>query len=173
MRAGVAFLAVLASVAFAGCGYRIAGRADTIPVKVKTIAIPPFGNATTRYKLTDQLAGAIAREFIGRTRYRIVADQNEADAVLTGSIANLTTSPTIFDPATGRASGVQVNVFIQLTLKEKATGAVLYHQPNMEFRQRYEISLDQAAFFNESDAGLQRLSRDVARSVVTAILENF
>ena len=58
---------------------------DLIPKTVHTIAIPAFTNPTTRYKLTDQLPEAIAREFISRTRYRIVSDPNPADAVLKGA----------------------------------------------------------------------------------------
>jgi hypothetical protein len=43
----------------------------------------------------------------------------------------------------------------------------------MEFRQRYEISVDQLAYFEESDVALARLSQDVARTLVSSILENF
>jgi hypothetical protein len=43
----------------------------------------------------------------------------------------------------------------------------------MEFRERYEISVDQRAYFDESDAALDRLTEDVARTMVSAILEKF
>jgi hypothetical protein len=43
----------------------------------------------------------------------------------------------------------------------------------VEFRERYEISVNPQQYFDESQAALQRLSRDVARTVVSAILENF
>jgi hypothetical protein len=40
--------------------------------------------------------------------------------------------------------------------------------------QRYEISVTSPqAYFEESDAALDRLSRDVARDLVSSILENF
>jgi hypothetical protein len=156
-----------------GCGYHVAGHSDLIPAKIKTIAIPAFGNVTTRYKLTDRLPAAITREFLNRTRYRIVADPREADAILSGAVIAFLTTPTVFDPATGRASGVQVNVYLQITLKEQGSGKVIYSQPNMEFRQRYEISVDPRAFFDESDPALERLSQDVARTVVSGILSSF
>jgi len=156
-----------------GCGYHTGGHADLLPKKIKTIAIPAFGNVTTRYKLAETLPADITREFISRTRYRIVADPREADAVLTGAVVNFGTYPTIFDPVSGRATGVQAVVILQLTLTDRATGAVLFSRPGQEFRERYEISVDPAAYFDESTAALQRLSRDVARSVVSAVLENF
>jgi hypothetical protein len=43
----------------------------------------------------------------------------------------------------------------------------------VEFRERYEISVSPQQYFDEMPAALQRLSKDVARTVVSAILENF
>ncbi len=149
------------------------GKADLLPRRVKTIAVPAFGNITTRYKVSDRLAAAITREFISRTRYQVVADPNEADAVLRGTVTNFLAYPTIYDPGTGRASGVQVILIMQVYLTDRSSGSVLFQRPNMEFRERYEISVDQSAYFDESDVALERLSRDVARSVVSAVLENF
>jgi hypothetical protein len=157
----------------AGCGYQAGGRADLVPKAVHTIAIPAFTNQTTRYKLTDQLPEAIAREFIMRTRYRIVRDVTTADAVLTGTVLSYTSFPTVFDPTTGRASGVEVHVTMRLFLVERATGKMLYTRPNFEMRERYQISIDPTAFFEESDAALARASQQTAQQVVSSILEAF
>jgi hypothetical protein len=169
MRAAVAMLAAL----LGGCGYHVGGKADLLPKNIKTIAIVPFANVTTRYKLAERLPADITREFITRTRYAVVADPNEADAILSGAVINFAAYPTIFDPASGRATGVQAVVNLQLTLTDRQTGAVLFARPGIEFRERYEISVDPKAYFDESTAALERLSRDVSRSVVSAILENF
>ena len=64
---------------FLSCGYHVSGTADVLPKNVKTIAIPAFGNITTRYKLSDVLSAAVTREFISRTRYQVVTDVNSAD----------------------------------------------------------------------------------------------
>lgn len=157
----------------ASCGYHVAGRADVLPKNINVIAIPAFGNVTTRYKIANLLSGAITREFISRTRFRIVADPDQADAVLSGSVIGFYTYPTTFDPATGRASGVQAIVVLQVSLRARATNAVLLDRPRMEFRSNYEISIDPKAYFDESDVAMDRLSRDVAHSVVSAVLENF
>lgn len=166
-------LAACAALSTSGCGYHVSGHADLLPKTIRTIAVPAFGNATVRYKLSDRLAQAITREFLSRTRYRVIHNENEADAILRGSVVNLMAFPTTFDTATGRAAGVQVSVGLQLTLHERATGKVLYQNPGMEVRERYEISVDPVAYFEESDTALDRLSISVARAVVSAILENF
>ena len=155
------------------CGYHAAGRGDLIPKTIRSIAIPAFTNATTRYRLTDQLPEAIAREFISRTRYRIVSNPEIADAVLEGTVLGYTSFPTVFDPATSRASAVEVHVTMRLNLQERATGKSLYNRPNYEVRERYQISVDPKAFFEESDSALARASQQTARQVVSSILENF
>ncbi len=169
-RAAVLLLAALAA---AGCGYHVGGRADLLPSTLRTIAIPAFGNASPRYRLAGQLPAAITREFLARTRYRVVADPNEADAVLYGTVTNYASFPTLFDQRTGRASAVQVHVFLDLKLVERESGNVLFERQNYEFRGRYEIAVDQAQYFDESATALERLSREVARQVVSSILEAF
>lgn len=171
MRRAAAVLA--AAAALAGCGYHVGGRADLLPDTLRTIAIPAFGNASPRYRLTAQLPAAITREFLTRTRYRVVADPNEADAVLYGTVRSYFSFPTLFDQSTGRASGVQVSVFLDVKLVERETGKVLFEQQNYEFRGRYEIAVDQAQYFDESSTALERLSREVARQLVSSILEAF
>ena len=163
----------LLALLWSGCGYHVSGHADTLPKTIKTIAVPPFSNNTTRYRLTERLPAAITREFLSRTRYKVVGDPKDADAVLNGSVITYAAFPTTFDPATGRASAVQVYVHLGFTLTERATGAVLYSQPNFEARERYEISTDQRAYFEESDPAMDRLSQYVARMVVSAVLEKF
>jgi hypothetical protein len=155
------------------CGYHVAGRADLVPKHIQTIAVPAWGNATRRYKLSEQLTAAVTREFISRTRFHIVADPGQADAILTGAVVNFFSYPTVFDPVTGRASGVEVIVVVQMKLTDRTDNKVLLDRPSFEIRERYEISIDPRAYFDESDDALQRLSRDVARSVVSAVLENF
>ncbi len=167
------WLLPIAVLALSGCGYHVAGTADMIPKTIKTIAVPPFSNTSTKYILTDRLPNMIAREFISRTRYQIVHDPTQADAVLKGAVTHIYTFPTTFDPQTNRAAGVEIQVILSVQLLERATGNLLFNQVNYSFRQRYEIASTAGAYFDESTTAFQRLSQDVARSVVSAVLENF
>jgi hypothetical protein len=158
----------------ASCGYHIAGKADLVPKNIHTIAIPAFGNVTLRYTLTDRLPEAISQEFIARTRYKIVNDPNQADAVLRGAVINFLAYPILFDEVTGRASGLQVNVTMQVSLVERATGKVIFTRPNYVFNDRYEVSVTNTnQYFEESGPALDRLCREVAADLVTSILDNF
>jgi hypothetical protein len=166
-------IAALLSFALVGCGYRVGSRSDLLPPAIKTIAIPAFDNLTNRYKLSERLPGSIAREFITRTRYRIVSEPEQSDAVLRGAVVNIMTFPNVTDPTTGRSVGTQIIVVMNVSLTERQSGKVLFTRPAMEFRQRYEISVDQSVYLEESDVALDRLSRDVARTLVSSVLEAF
>ena len=161
-----------AAITLAGCGYHVSGHADLLPKNIKTIAVPAFANVTIRYRLADRLATDITREFIERTRYHVVADPAQADAVLQGAVISFVALPTTIDPASSRASGVQVIVLLQLVLTDN-TGKVILNRPGMEVRGRYEISADPKAYLDESGPAAERVARDVARTVVSAVLENF
>ncbi len=171
------FALCLLPFAFSGCGYHVSGTgtSSVLPASIKTIAIPAFGlgNATPQYKLISHLPEAITREFISRTRYRVVSDPKQADAVLNGVVLRVFAVPTAVDPKTGRPSATQAMVTIRITLRDRSTGAVLFDRPNLEARQNYEIAVDPKAYFDESGAAMDRLSQEVARQVVSAILENF
>jgi outer membrane lipopolysaccharide assembly protein LptE/RlpB len=163
------FLAVVASLT--GCGYHVSSHGDLMPKTIKTIAIPAFGNRTARYKLARTLPTDIGRELLARTKYSVITDPKEADAVLTGTVHNFAAYPTI--SANGTATVVEVIVTLNLTLTERATGAVLFNRTGAEFRERYQISNEPQAYFDESGTAMERLSKSVARSVVSAILEKF
>src|SRR5579862_6303428 len=167
-------LAGLLALGLASCGYHVAGNTSSLlPASVKTIAIPAFSNLTTRYKLSDALPRAISREFITRTRYRVIPDAKTADVVLKGSVLSYTFNPTVFDPATGRAGVADLHVAIQVSLTERATGKVLMTRPRLDVTATYVISQDPGQYFDESDWALSRAGEQVAQKIVSQVLESF
>jgi outer membrane lipopolysaccharide assembly protein LptE/RlpB len=165
---------VLLASALAACGYHVGGKADLIPKTIKTIAIPAFGNGSVRYQIATLLAADVTREFHSRTHYVIVTDPAQADAVLAGTVTNFATlGGTTTDPTTGRATSSQIILTLRVALTDRHTGKVLFERTAFEFRERDEIATDLKSYFDESGTAMKRVSRDAARSVVTAILEAF
>jgi len=162
-----------AITAVSSCGYHVGGKADLVPKSIQTVAIPAFSSSYIRYRLTDVLPQQIGREFIARTRFHVVDNPSEADAILNGSVNSAQVIPTIYDPASGRATSVQVVVAVTVNFLERSTGKVLYSLPNMAFRQNYSIAVDPHQFFDESGPAFDRVSRDLAHDIVSAIVENF
>ena len=171
-RALLPVVIAVAAIALTGCGYHTLNSANALPTSVHTIAVVPFGNGTVRFQLSDRLTEAVSRELISRTRYTVIADPAKADAVLSGAVANVLSNATVNDPVLNRSIAGQVIVQLQVKLMAR-DGRVLFNRPNLEFRERYEIATTPGQYFDESAVALDRLGRDAAKAIVSAILENF
>jgi outer membrane lipopolysaccharide assembly protein LptE/RlpB len=166
-----AALLLISSVA-AGCGYTVAGRATRIPPDVHTIAVLPLVNKTSTYRIEQRMTSAVVREFLERTKYRIVPADNDADAVLSGEISSIEASAVTYDYTTGRATTMLVTVTMKVRLEDR-DHKVLYENNNYVFRQPYEISTDVTSFFQEEGPALDRMSQDFASRLVADVLENY
>jgi len=157
----------------AACGYHVAGQASRIPPDVKTIAVPAFKNMSSRFRIEQQVTAAVTREFLERTHYRISPSPDGADAVLTGTVKDVRARAVTFDTNTGIATSLQVQVTADVKLEDRHSHKVLFSNNNYLFHEEYQVSETPAALFEEDKPALDRLSRDLARTLVTDILENF
>jgi outer membrane lipopolysaccharide assembly protein LptE/RlpB len=174
MRALARALALAAGLAaVSGCGYRVAGRANTLPPTVKTIAVPAFENRTSTYRIGQRLTSAVVHELLVDTGYHVVSSPADGDAVLRGTVMSIGGGVVVFDQSTGRATTVLVTVTMQARLEERLTGKVLYRNDNFIFREPYEISTDVPSFFEESGPAMDRVSRDFARRLVAEMRESY
>jgi len=164
---------LLLSFGAAACGYHVAGRGNALPPQWRVLAIPAFKNRTSNYRLEQRLTQAVVREMISRTKYHVIPQPQDADAVLEGAVTSLETVPMLFDQTTGRATLMLVTMSLSVKLTDHATGQVVYQNPRFIFRNEYEISTDIPSFFQEEGPALDRMSRDFARSLVSAVLEKF
>jgi hypothetical protein len=155
------------------CGYRVAGRGDRLPPDIKTLAIPIFVNDTPRYRIEQQLSAAVTREFIERTKFRITPKPQGADAVLRGTVKDVRAGVITFDLNTGRATSMQIQVTADVKLIDLHSKKVVFSNPNYIFREQYQVSQTTSGLFEEDQPAIERLSRDLAHTLVTEILENF
>lgn len=164
---------ILSAATLTGCGYHAAGKASRLPATLHVIAIPAFINQTQTYKIESTLTNAVVREFNARTKYKILSEPNaDADAVLRGTVTSTQLAPVTYDSQTGRASTglVTVNMRVVLTARD---GRVLYENQNYTFREQYQVSRELSSFFEEENPAVDRLSRDLARTLVSNVLEAF
>lgn len=171
----VAPLSAISLFAFllAGCGYHVAGRITGAPAEWRTIAIPAFKNDTTHDRIEQRFTEAVIREFIARTKYRIIQDPSSADAVLHGEILAIDTNPILFNATTGEVTAMLVTVQVKVELDDAVSKKPVYQNADMTFRDEYQISSDPQSFFNEQDPALGRMSHDFASRCVGTILESF
>jgi hypothetical protein len=160
-------------MAAAGCGYHVAGHAPQLPSEWTDIAIPAFKNDTTTYRIEQRMTEAVIREFITRTKYRVVQDPASADAVLHGEVVSIEADPMLFQATTGEVTMMLVTIHTKVELIDNKTDKPVYKNDDMVFRDEYQISTDVKSFFQEEDPAVERMSRDLASHLVSDVLENF
>ncbi|MBI2818027.1 MAG: LptE family protein [Acidobacteria bacterium] len=156
-----------------GCGYRAGARSSTMLPNVRTIAVPTFENQTFRFKIEQTLTSAVIHEFLARTRYRVQSGIAGSDAVLNGIVTSIYSGPIVFDPSSGRTTKVLLTVGVRVSITDSKTGQPMFEPTDVMFREPYEVSTDPATYFAENAPALDRLSREVAASIVTTIIQSF
>jgi hypothetical protein len=170
---------VLAVVcAFPGCGYSLAGRGSFLPDYIRVVGIPPLVNNSTFFQVEQILTEKIRTEFIGRGRYTVVPSAEGADAVVTGSVLSITVQPASFNELQ-LASRYLFTLTMRVEFTDTRTTKVLWANQSLIFREEYElttrsnIALEGATFLSQERNSFDRISDDIARTVVTAIVEAF
>ena len=163
------FIVVACSVVFtfSGCGYRLASK-NPGNGGGRTIAVPTFSNQTTTYRIEQRLTEAVRREFIRRTKYKVVASET-GDVLLGGDVLSFMAIPIIFNPQ-GRGSSYTVFVELNVRLTDAHTGAVLFQNDHWVFREVFELSQNSGEFVPEDTAAVERLARRFASSLVASVL---
>lgn len=160
--------------ALCGCGYYLSGtsgRASVIPEHVKTIAVLPFENRTTRSEIEQRVTEEVASLLTRRGNYSVITKGEDADAELSGVVSSYTTSPVQFD-GEGRATRVEVVVSIEGVLRDTKSDEILWSQSGLVFREQYAYP-SEGEFFDEESVALDELAQGAAATLVTSILEGF
>ena len=166
------------SLATAGCGYALAGRGSFLPTDIRVVAIPPLVNRTTFFDVEQILTEKIRNEFIGRGKYRVIAEATAADAVLNAEIISITLSPVAFT-TNQLASRYQFVLTMKVDFVDNRVNKSLWANDALSFTGEYDLTsgttdvINASSFVDQQRSSFDRIATDVARTVVTAIVEAF
>jgi hypothetical protein len=171
-------LLALAVFASSGCGYSLAGRGSFLPEYIRVIGIPQLVNNSTFFEVEQILTEKIRTEFIGRGRYTVITSPEGADGVVTGTVTSITVQPVGFTELQ-LASRYLFTLTMNVAFTDARTTKVLWQNSALTFREEYELTtrgnteLEGATFLSQERTSFDRIADDVARTVVTAIVEAF
>lgn len=154
-----------------GCGYKIASK-NRLPPDISSLAILPLTNDTSTFALEQILTRSLVHEFIQKSSFKVLRNEEGADAVLTGRLSRIRANPVTFGSASFGTT-FQVTLIGSVLLRERATGKILFQDDRFTFREQYVINSDVENFFSESNPALERIARDFASSVVASVMEGF
>jgi Lipopolysaccharide-assembly len=203
---------VFVGVILTGCGYHVAGHGpDALPKTIHVIAVPTMENKTASFKIEQRLTAATIHEFLAATRYKVVSNPDDGDAVLTGKVLSMEVVPLLFQSSTttnpsppgtppgsptstssvAQATAMIITMHCEVTLTERSSDKVLYHNDNFVFRNEYQLATtcvtgpgqvcpvvtdtksQVESFFQEGQPAAERMAQDFATRLVSAVTENF
>ena len=171
-------LILLLAFTGSGCGYALAGRGSFLPDYIMVVGIPQFENRSSFSQVEQILTEKVRSEFIGRGKYNVISDASGSDAVLTGEVIGLSAQPVSLNEQQ-LASRYLITWTIKVAFTAARTNEVLWSNDALTFRGEYELStrgntaIEGAVFVDQERSSIDRIASDVARSVVTSILEAF
>jgi hypothetical protein len=161
-----------------GCGYALAGRGSFLPDYIRVVGIPQFENRSSFSQVEQILTEKVRSEFIGRGKYTVIPEAPGSDAVLSGEVLALSVQPVGFTEQQ-LASRYLLTWTMKVAFTDARTNEVLWSNDALSFRGEYELStrgntaIEGAVFVDQERSSIDRIASDVARSVVTSILEAF
>ena len=172
------FIALAAALGSMDCGYALAGRGSFLPTDIRVVGIPPLVNHTTFFDVEQILTEKIRNEFIGRGKYRVVPEATGTDAVLNAEITSITLSPVAFT-TTQLASRYQFVLTMKVDFVDARINKSLWANDALSFTGEYDLTsgtgdaINASTFVDQQRSSFDRIATDLARTVVTAIVEAF
>ena len=166
------------AAASSGCGYALAGRGSFLPTSIRSVGIPKLENRSTFFQVEDLLTDKIRAEFIGRGKYTVTPEEIGADALLTGEVLGISVVPVGINE-NQLASRYLFTVALKMSFTDAHTQDVIWSDDNLVFRGEYDLgtrsntAISGETFLDQERSSMDRIATDVARTVVTAILEAF
>ena len=118
--------ALILVIALAGCGYSLAGDKLGLPEDVHSVSVGTIKNRSREHGLEKQLAFAMEREIAERGRLRMEEDPGGGDAVLSGTIRDVSVRPVAYD-INDQAVQYEIALVMDLSLTRQRDGHVLWH----------------------------------------------
>ncbi|MCX7982505.1 MAG: LPS assembly lipoprotein LptE [Syntrophales bacterium] len=146
-----------------GCGYQFGtGEVNSKDV-VLSIYVAPFENRTREAYLHNFLRNALVDWFIKATRFRVVTREEEADLTLEGKIRLMHTLPVSYRSG-NLAAEEKVHVSMEVTLKDRRTGRIIWEEKNMTGEQEYSVA-DPNRREDSRRAALIKLAHDLGERI--------
>jgi hypothetical protein len=156
-------IAVAALILASACGYHFHGTQSTLPSDVRTIGIGTIENKSLEHGLEKNLAFAFEREVFVRRHYRLANSPGGADALLAGTIREVSRRPVAYDED-DQAVLYEVLMRFDLSLVRQRDGKILWSVRDMreldEYASNPNVVETSSVDFQRGTLDVKNLRRD-------------
>ena len=168
IKSGLIFLTVYIVL---GCGYTFAPQGEHIDSRVQNVYVAPFGNKTSMAQVENYMRTAFIDQIIQSNRFKTVSDLEQADAVISGNILNITTG-TLSYRDNLLAAEERMTVTLEASFREKDTGKTIWSSQNIVGTVDYRL-LDDTNPLPARKQALSKLAQDTAEDAFNMMMADF
>ncbi len=155
-----------------GCGYAFAPQGEHIDARIKRIYVEPFANKTAQAEIENFMRTAFIDQILQYSRFKTVADIEEADAVISGKVLNLNATALSYRKSI-LAAEERMTVTLEVSFREKDSGKMLWSSRNITATVDYELQDDINLLPATRKRALAKLSADTAEKAFNLMMANF
>ena len=155
----------------ASCGYHFSGEGPGPRPGLQRITIPVFENNTSEPGLESLFAGNLRREFILRSRLKVVPAE-QAEAIFRGRVVSIHTSA-VAHRRVEETIETRLYVTLDLRCEDAQHGTVLWQDPNYTYHRTYFENPDPIVSFENRRRALEFLAKEMAVRIHDRFLSNF
>lgn len=180
------YISLLFGIAFftmcIGCGYHFRAAGEPIGVELKSLAIPLMASSSSIRDFESDFTRIIRNEFISHAKVPIVPKE-QAQALLTGQIIEVSTQPLTYDLQQynigGRTtthettSSRRLKIRLDISLTDSATGKTIWHDDSLEEESSFDVGIDPLTDRYNQQQALQKIARLLAKRIYLKTMERF
>ena len=154
-----------------GCGYHLPGRGTGLPDDVQNVVINPFVNKTTEPFIETQLTNEVRDQFARRRTLDVVANVDQADVVLHGTIVGYRANSIAYD-TNDDITEYRLTITVEAKLA-RVNGEDVLWQGTVSWSDEFFASDDRAQQDYRESQAQEQVTRRLAQEVYNRITDNF
>jgi hypothetical protein len=154
-----------------GCGYTFAPQGEHIDSRIQNVYVAPFGNRTALAEVENYMRTAFIDQIIQSNRFKTVPDIEQADAIISGNVLNISTG-TLSYRANLLAAEERMTVTLEASFREKDTGRIIWSSRSIVGTADYRLFDDTNPLPARKQA-LAKLARDTAENAFNLMMADF
>ncbi|MEW6668021.1 MAG: LPS assembly lipoprotein LptE [Thermodesulfobacteriota bacterium] len=173
---------VLISGLLAGCGYHFRPTGEPVGISIDSLAIPLFRSTSVEKGFEAVFTKVLREEFASHGKVPLVPEE-KAQYLLTGRVYDIWTDPVSYSFQEQTVRGHpsiyeetnrrRLRLRVEVSLVERETGRVVWHEKAMETRTSFELTSDPLQSRYEEDLALEKIARRLAKRIYMMTMERF
>lgn len=166
-----AVLLLLASLLFAGCGYRFAGEEGPVAPAFRTVFVDIFSNKTGEAYAGNIFRSAFISRFVQEGRFKPARSRGEADLICRGTIRAIQTAPLAYK-ANNLAAESRITVTLEISFEERESGRAIWAEGAFVGTGDYRVTTAGVTESSRRNA-LVKLANDSAERAYRLMMSGF